>query len=215
MIKLRSIALLAVLLTVLWAGPAAADGLGDFKAARNAFKVQKYELAIELYTSAINSAGLKRKDTASAFYDRGRAYQRIGKPKKASADYEKAIRTDPGKADYYVAQGWLRFVWNATDTARSLFDKALKRDKENADAYQGRCWAYARRGALRAMKDCRKALELRPDHAATLDARAYIYWQLGDTEAAKRDLDRARDLDADFARWQDRFKEFERKPKPK
>ncbi len=205
----------AIMFVLPLAAPVAADGAADAAGGDKAFEAQKYELAIELYTSAINSVSLDRMSSAGAFYDRGRAYHRIGKFKKARADYERAIRANPDEAEYYVALGKIRLSFNATDGARSQFDKALKRDKENADAYLYRCWAYARRGALRSMKDCRKALELRPDHAATLDARAYVYWQLGETEAAKGDLARARELDPSFAGWQSRFKEFERKPKPK
>ena len=66
------------------------------------------------------------------------------------------------------------------------------------------------RRAEEALQDCDEALRLLPDQPEILDSRALAYWLLGDKDKARRDLERAHQLDPSVPTWDERFKEFER-----
>ena len=55
------------------------------------------------------------------------------------------------------------------------YDEAIRVDPNLEAARNGRCWTRAILGALQAaLEDCNKALQLRPDSAATYDSRGLI-----------------------------------------
>ena len=57
--------------------------------------------------------------------------------------------------------------------------------------------------------DCDEALRLLPEQPEILDSRALANWLLGEPGKARRDLERARELDSSVPVWQERFREFE------
>jgi tetratricopeptide (TPR) repeat protein len=66
--------------------------------------------------------------------------------------------------------------------------------------WSGRCWTRAILGALQAaLEDCNKALQSRPDNAATHDSRGLIYLKMGQLDAAIDDYDSALRLDPTLA----------------
>ncbi len=50
---------------------------------------------------------------------------------------------------------------------------------------------------------------LLPDQPEILDSRALVYWLLDDKDKARRDLERAHQLDPSGPTWEERFREFE------
>lgn len=91
------------------------------------------------------------------------------------------------------------------------YSEAIEIDSKRANAYNGRCWAYAMlRRPKEALADCEKSLRLVPDDPYALDSRALVYWLMSRDQLARADLERARALDPSFRSWPERFKDFER-----
>jgi len=93
--------------------------------------------------------------------------------------------------------------------AAADYGRAIEINPEKANAYNGRCWAYAMlRRPDEALADCDESLRLVPDDPYTLDSRALVYWLLGKDDLARADLARARELNATFPPWEERFRDF-------
>jgi tetratricopeptide (TPR) repeat protein len=90
------------------------------------------------------------------------------------------------------------------------YGEAIALDPSLGWAYNNRCWS---RGLLRqsteALGDCNEALKLLPDQPEILDSRALAYWQLGELDKARADLERARAQDPSLPSPADRFRQFE------
>jgi tetratricopeptide (TPR) repeat protein len=91
------------------------------------------------------------------------------------------------------------------------YSEAIEINPERANAYNGRCWAYAMlRRPQQALADCDESLRLVPDDPYALDSRALAHWLMSRDELARADLERARALNPSFRPWQERFKDFEK-----
>lgn len=91
------------------------------------------------------------------------------------------------------------------------YGEAIRIDPGQANAYNGRCWAYARlRRPQDALADCEESLRLAPDDPYALDSRALVHWLMSRDELARADLERARAIDPSFRPWGERFKDFEK-----
>lgn len=67
---------------------------------------RKYDSALVHFTRAIKfGSELSRKQLSRAYVNRGYTYQNVGKPKKAMADYNQAIKIDPKNAYAYNNRG--------------------------------------------------------------------------------------------------------------
>lgn len=104
-----------------------------------------------------------------------------------------------------------RQLTNDFEGAIRDYSEAIEIDPGRANAYNGRCWAYARlRRPEQALADCEESLRLNPDDPYALDSRALVFWLMSRDQFARADLERARALDPSFRPWQERFKEFEK-----
>ncbi len=103
-----------------------------------------------------------------------------------------------------------RQLTNDFEGALRDYGEAIEIDPERANAYTGRCWAYAMlRRPQQALADCDESLRLVPDDPYALDSRALAHWLMSRDELARADLERARALNPSFRPWQERFKDFE------
>jgi len=119
----------------------------------------------------------------------GRAYLKQGGLEAASAMrfLQRAVDLDPNRAEYH-----LYVAWAANDAtpaqlglARTHVDRALALDRQLADGYWQRGVVELREGALNdAVKDLKKALELKPSRHEAHAALAEVYGQKNDTNAA-------------------------------
>lgn len=131
--------------------------------------------------------------------------------KRGLADLAAAIAIHP---DYYPAHmrrsSYLITAGDYAGAVRDL-DVLIRLEPQNAGHYNNRCWSYAlMRQGRQALKDCNESLRLAPDSPAILDSRALAWWVLGDHDKARKDLERARQLNPEFADWRKRFGEFEK-----
>ena len=104
-----------------------------------------------------------------------------------------------------------RQLTNDFEGALRDYSEAIEINPERANAYNGRCWAYAMlRRPQQALADCDESLRLVPDDPYALDSRALAHWLMSRDELARADLERARALNSSFRPWQERFKDFEK-----
>src|SRR3954469_15325332 len=82
--------------------------------------------------------------------------------------YDKAKKESPESAEPYLASGELALTTHDYALASEAFAEAVKRDKEDSEAYFGLARAYSNDDSDRATKALAKALELNPKHVEAL-----------------------------------------------
>lgn len=122
----------------------------------------------------------QRPNSAEANHFLGRAYLKQGGLEATAAMryLQRAVDLDPNKAEYHLYVAWAANEQSPAQLglARKHVDKALSLDKTLADGYWQRGLVELREGAYGdAMKDLRKALELKPDRIEAHAALAETY----------------------------------------
>jgi lipoprotein NlpI len=119
-------ATLTLALLCLPAGMASAGGIDDANAAVKAARDGKYEDAIRLFTSAINSDELNLSGRAQAYAYRGIAKATIGDYDAAAEDLNFSVALDsPYNADAYAFRGYIGLVTGG-DAAKAAADLAKR-----------------------------------------------------------------------------------------
>ena len=154
-------------------------------------------------------------DTAMEACYRGSAAQQNNRHELAISFYNECIAFAelPPKTLALVLtnRATSRQLTNDFEGAIRDYSQAIEIEPGRANAYNGRCWAYAMlRRPERALADCNESLRLNPDDPYALDSRALAYWLMSRDELARADLERARALNPSFRPWQERFKDFEK-----
>jgi tetratricopeptide (TPR) repeat protein len=121
-------------------------------------------------------------DNAVAYYNRGLTYFDMDQTDRAIADFDEALRLDPGLAAAYNGRGAVYNYEGQYDRAIADFDEALGLAPGYGWAYGNRCLAYGHKGQYdRAIGDYDEALRLYPPGAAD------IYDSLARLRATSRD----------------------------
>jgi len=101
-----------------------------------------------------------------------KAYERLGKVfyKKndipsAIENFTLAIKDDPNNSRFFINRGLAHFMNKDFNNAIKDYDLALKNDPNFAQAYLHRSTAYYEKGKSDAIKDCEKALSIKPDYS--------------------------------------------------
>lgn len=68
----------------------------------------------------------EKEDSATAYFDRGRAYRQVGRPEEAAADLSKAIELCPRCAQAWYERGLVREMQGRTAEAKADFAKAVE-----------------------------------------------------------------------------------------
>lgn len=151
----------------------------------------KYDEAIRYYNEAIEL------DPASAmsYYERGVSYCMKEDYQRAVEDLTKAIELDPNFILSYAERGFNRIRTGDYDGAISDYNWAIKHDDLNkARAYCNLGDAYRRKGDFDSgLKECNKAIALRPIFYYPYKIRGCIYYDRKEYEKAIEDFTKAVD----------------------
>jgi tetratricopeptide (TPR) repeat protein len=124
---------------------------------RQAMDAKRWNEALNAYNKAIE---LNPND-ASAYNNRGLAYDNLDKNDLAIADYEKAIELNPKYGDAFNNRGKTFGKLGDYKQAILNYDRAIELNPKNADAYYNRGNAYSRLGDYTyANQDLKKAANL-------------------------------------------------------
>jgi tetratricopeptide (TPR) repeat protein len=154
------------------------------------------DLQINGCTAVIQSGRLLGKGLASAFNNRGNAYNDKNDYDRAIADFDQAIRLDPKYAFAYDGRGNAHYSKNDKYRAFADFDKAIQFDPRFAGAYNDRGNVYYDQQEYdRAIADYDQAIRLDPEYAFAYNGRANAYNVKNDFDRAIADYDQAIRLD--------------------
>ena len=115
-------------------------------------------------------------DLATAFKNRGNAYDDKGDHVRAMADFGEALAINARDADAFNSRGTTFTALGQYDRAILDFDQAVTLNPGSPLAYSNRCFARALLGQLEAgLADCNEALRLKSDNPGALAARAFVH----------------------------------------
>ncbi len=152
----------------------------------------------------------KRPNSAEVNHFLGRAYFMKGGTEQAQAMrfLKRAVELDPNRAEYHLYLAWIANESSPAQLglAREEIDKALALDRLLGDAYWQRGVLYRTEGAVDdAIKDLKRALELRPTRFEAHAALAECYEDKNLTAAAVTEWSRAIAGDETHPLWRYRF----------
>lgn len=172
---LATMTVIALSLT-LAVGLALANSRAVYEAAYHASVNGDDQRAVELYTQAITTSKLTQRNLASAYFNRGLAYRKLGMYKSALADYSAAIEVKP---DYVAAinnRGYLHLLMGDNVGALRDLSQALALRPDNPLALTGSGVAYSRLGMYdMAAVELGRAVNANRTYA---DAYAHYAWLL-------------------------------------
>ena len=97
-------------------------------------------------TRSINSGLWKGPNLAWAYTNRGIAYRAKGRPDRAIADYDQAIRLNPNFAMAFYNRGIAYYFQKDFDRAIADYDHAIQFNANNVHAYNNRALAKRAKG---------------------------------------------------------------------
>jgi tetratricopeptide (TPR) repeat protein len=166
---------------------------------RALFELKQFEEALH----AIDRYFEKGQPAAEAYRIRAAARARLGALPEAIADFTEAIGLQPDSA-LSAQRGFVYVLCESWKLALHDFDEALRRDRENGDAYNGRGYTRARLGQwAEAIADAEEALRRKPTNPEMVYGLACTYAQVagrskpapGQTNAPDRARARGRALE--------------------
>lgn len=125
------------------AAVAHASGLDEAKAGLAAAQRGDDDAALQHYSAAIAAGDLSPFNVMLAYHNRGNTYQDKGDYRRAIAEYDIAIRLQPGYAEAWFARGRARFALAEFPAAVMDFAQSLKLDP--MDVYSALWLHLARR----------------------------------------------------------------------
>lgn len=122
------------------------------------------------------------------YCERGNAYLYNKQPKKALADFNKAIKLNEKEAFFYHCRGDLILEYGSPRKALIDLDQAVKMEPENKFFRTGRANAFLKLHKLkRALKDCNAILEQDNAYKLALRTRIQVFRELGENDKAEAD----------------------------
>lgn len=151
-------------------------------------------------TTIVNLPGVSKGELAIAFSNRGLAYERLGKHRRAIVDYDQAVRLSPSDPRFFNNRCYARTIINELSRAVEDCDAALRLRPGDPTILDSRGFAYLKLGLLgRAIADFDAALRADPRLASSLYLRGIARLRMGDGAGAKVDIDAALALKPDIA----------------
>ena len=147
--------------------------------------------AIQVYSMYINIPGVKPKDLADGYNNRGVSYRRVGQPGAAFADFVKAAELVPGNPAFVTNQGNANTDLKKYEEALANYAAALKLNPRYGPAFTGRAHLYNVTSRLdEAIADFGKAIEYDPNDAENYYNRAVVYRKKGEHAKSIGDYDK-------------------------
>jgi tetratricopeptide (TPR) repeat protein len=123
--------------------------------------------------------------SASEHLDMGLDYLEQERPEQARAEFEEAIRLDPGYALAHYNLGRIHYQQGELDLAQAAFEEAIENDPELAAAHTNLGVVYADQGRYaEAIAEYETAIELDPDDDMAHYNLAGTYYDQGQLDAA-------------------------------
>jgi tetratricopeptide (TPR) repeat protein len=171
---------LIVLASALSAGAAAEASAQDYDQFFKRCYTESLPDHVIVSCSAVVSRGLADKeDLATAYKNRGNAYDDKGEYARAIEDYDAAVRINPSDADAFNSRGTTYAALGRYERAVMDFDEAIKLNSASPLAFSNRCFARAVLDLLeQALADCNEALRLKPNNAGAIGSRAFVHLKL-------------------------------------
>jgi tetratricopeptide (TPR) repeat protein len=154
--------------------------------ASEALQNKNPDLAIELFTKAIDSRAFKNQPETlgEIYFGRGNAYRIKGDCTKAIEDYTKALET-LSDGDLYYTRAACYLELKQDDKALADLDAAVKVDPDAHMYRSARCiLLFNRKDFAGALPDCEKALAATPDDKNLLTATSQAAEQTGNKARA-------------------------------
>lgn len=155
-------------------------------AALEAYNKKDYDLAIELYTKAIDSGAFRSQPETigQLYYGRGLSYRAKKDCATAVADFDKAAETI-SKGELFFARAACHLDLTQEDKALVDLDLAIKSDPEAPMYRSARCiLLFNRKDFAGALPDCEKALLATPSDKNLLLATSQAAEQTGNRPRA-------------------------------
>jgi tetratricopeptide (TPR) repeat protein len=178
--------LLAILSGALCAEAAQAQSYEAFY--RKCYEDADSDQVIVSCTAVIARGLVERTDLATAYKNRGNAYDDKGQYSRALEDFGQAIETNPQDAEAFNSRGATYIALESYALALRDFDEAVRLNPASPIALGNRCFAKAVLGDLeQALRDCNDALLIKPKFAGAYVPRALAYMKLKRYDAAIAD----------------------------
>lgn len=136
-------------------------------------KAGRFRSAVNDFSTALTMT-TDEGETATIYYNRGRAYRELRQFDEALADYDQAIDRNPDFTRAYFSRGLLHHERKNVDNAIADYTKTVSLDDRHARAFFNRGLLYRKTGAdFRAMKDFEAATDIEPTYARAHANRGY------------------------------------------
>ena len=177
---IRQWALLSILSGALYMAGADAPRAQGYEAFyRKCYEDAASEQVIISCTAVISRGLVDRNDLATAYKNRGNAYDDKGQYEQALEDYARAVETNPQDAEAFNSRGTTYIALERYRLAVDDFDQAIRINHSSPVALGNRCFAKAVLGELeQALSDCTDALRIKRKYPAAYASRAITYLKL-------------------------------------
>lgn len=177
---IRQWTILSILSGVLCTAAAEAPRAQGYEAFyRKCYEDAASEQVIISCTAVISRGLVDRNDLATAYKNRGDAYNDKGQYEQALEDYARAIETNPQDAEAFNGRGTTYIAQERYRLAVDDFDQAIRINPSSPVTLGNRCFAKAVLGELeQALSDCNEALRIKRQYPAAYASRAIAYLKL-------------------------------------
>lgn len=156
---------------------------------------------VRICTSVIKAGGLSRKDTANAYYYRGRGQQAKERYDAALADYNTSIRLDPSHAKAHLNRGSIHHEKGRGRCAIADYERASKLAPDWYGPYNNIGNMLNSLGNFdRAITTYNTAIKLDSDADKPYYNRANTYWNKGEHKKALADYNKALSLNPEYVK---------------
>lgn len=116
---------------------------------------------------------------AETTFEKGIEFGKQNKFQKAVESFDKAIKLNPNRADYYASRGHANYYMKQYPKAIDDYTKAIEKNPNFALAYSMRGLSYTRSGRFpQAIDDFNKAISFGPSEADYYKGRGFTYLHL-------------------------------------